>query len=65
MVYKGELFSGRHSHAKRHARTHTVLFVSDVVYLLATLMLLEDDLLSMLAMSLILNAACALNLDMH
>lgn len=45
--------------------THTVLFVSDVVYLPATLMSLPDDLLPRLAMSLILNAACALNLDMQ
>lgn len=46
--------------------THThAHFVSNVVYLLATLMLLHDDLLPVLAMSSILNAACVLNLDMR
>lgn len=44
-------------------RTRTVLRVSNVVYLLAPLVLLHDNLLPMLTMSLTLNAAWVLNLD--
>lgn len=42
-----------------------VLFVSNVVYLLASLMLLHDDLLPTLSVSLILNAASVLKVDMR
>lgn len=48
-----------------HMHTHAAHFVSNAVYLLATLMLLHDDLLPMLAMCLILNAESALNLTMR
>ena len=67
MLYQGRAFivAATVGLNDTHTHTHTAHFVSNVVYLLATLMLLHDDLLPMLAMSLILNAACALNLDMR